>query len=145
MIKLIDLSKDLIDLALENGIDAVYGDYFVEGYKQTKPVFVTASNPAWTFGGGIDYIIAKHFSHLCSIKQNRGGENERIANLIFTITVDNNLKATKEMVGQALKFAIENTCDNETLCLTGLGTGIGCLSIQEFIDLLKSLTPSHIK
>jgi len=138
-ILLIDLNKDLIELAEANGIECVYGDYFREGYKQTRPVFVTASNPNFTFGGGIDYLFTKHFPELCRLKQFNGGGSERIANICFTITVDEYLKANKELVKEALLFAINNTDDNETLCLTGLGTNIGGMNIQEFIDLLLEL------
>ncbi len=141
MLKIIDLNKELIEKAQKLGYEAIHGDYFREGYKQEKPVFMTASNPMWTFGGGLDYLISKHFPNLCEIKQIRGGGNERIANLCFTITVDENLKATKETIKSAIEFALENTSADETLCLSGVGTGIGGLSVDEFLEVLEALIP----
>jgi hypothetical protein len=138
IIKLIDLNRSLIQKAKDAGIDAIYGDYFNEGYRQKQPVFVTASNPAWTFGGGIDAIFKQHFPKLVELKQMKGSGMERIANICFTITVDHNFKATRDMVSKAIDFAVNSTSPNETLILSGLGTGIGGLSEEDFIKILLS-------
>lgn len=137
--KIIDLNNELITLAKQKGYNSVLSDYFNESYRTKNPVMVTASNPAFTFGGGIDYQFTKHFPKLCEYKQSKGGGNERISNVCFVITVGNDLKATKDTVKSAIKFAMENTNKDETLCLSGLGTAIGGLSLQEFFEILEEL------
>ena len=137
-IKIIDLNKELIDLAQSQGYEAIHSDYFREVYNTEKPVMITASNPMWTFGGGIDAEFKKHFPKLCELKQYKGGGMERISNIIFAITVDEHLKATKEQVKKALEFAKTKVGKEETLCLTGLGTAIGGLDIKEFLEVLKN-------
>jgi hypothetical protein len=137
--KIIDLNNELITLAKEKGYEAVLSDYFQESYRTKNPVFVTASNPAFTFGGGLDYAFTKHFPELCRFKKSKGGGNERISNVCFVITVGDDLQATKETVKSAIKFAIEHTGKDETLCLSGLGTKIGGLSLQEYFEILEEL------
>lgn len=141
-IKIIDLNASLVLAAQGRGIDADLGEYFLEGYKEERPVFVTASNPVWTFGGGIDAVFKKHFPELVRYKQMKGGGMERIANVVFAITVDEHLSASKEKVKEAIEFAIAHTGDDETLILSGLGTGIGGMSVKEFIDIVKEVCPS---
>jgi hypothetical protein len=137
MIKFIDYNKSLVEKVRKLNIEAVCGDYFFESYKTPRPVLMTASNPHFTFGGGLGYHFTKHFPELCKYKQIKCGENERIGNICFAITVDENLKATKEMIKSALEFSIPSTCEHETLCFSGIGTGIGGLSEDEFISVLK--------
>ena len=87
-IKLIDLNHDLIQKAKALGYDAICADYFLESYKTENPVLMTASNPRFTFGGGLDALFMEKFRGLCEYKQVKGGGQERIANIIFAITVD---------------------------------------------------------
>lgn len=93
MIKFVDLNHSLVEKVKALGIKAVCNDYFVEAYRVKRPVLMTASNPMWTFGGGIDATFKKHFPELVRWKQIVGGEMERRANIIFAITVDENLQA----------------------------------------------------
>lgn len=145
MLKIIDLNRELIDQCQQAGFDAEVGDYFLGAYKTQQPVFVTASNPSLTFGGGLDLQFTKHFPELVRYKQYRGGGNERIANICFCITVNDDLQATKESIRSALEFAIGATRAGETLVLSGLGTGIGGLSVEEFVDVLKDLHPGTLR
>lgn len=100
-------------------------------------VMVSASNPLYTFGGGWDLLIRKWFPIECS--QVKDGVNQRIGNVIFTITVSRDIEASKELVREALKFALGNVKEHETLILTGLGTGIGGLKIEEFVEIFKEV------
>lgn len=138
-IKFIDLNKSLVEEVSKLGIESVHGDYFVEGYKTPFPVFMTASNPSWTFGGGLDYHFTEHFPKLCEYKRIKQGGMERISNVVFSITVNDELRATKESIKQAIQFAIWNTQEHETLILSGVGTGIGRLFNSEFVSILKEL------
>jgi len=138
-IKFIDLNNSLVEKVRELGIKAEHGDYFRNALDIPRHVLMTASNPQFSMGGGLDAKFADHFPYYCTIKRLKGGGNERIGNIIFAITVNNNYQATKDMVKKAIEFAIENTAENETLCLSGVGTGIGGLSEEDFIDVLKEL------
>src|SRR3990172_8986944 len=78
-----------------------------------KGVVVSASNQDFIFGAGLDALIKKSYPKECAkvVK----GKNQRIGDIIFTITVNKELKATRELVGNALSFAFKNTKDEETL------------------------------
>ncbi len=104
-------------------------------------VIVSASNSLFTFGGGLDALIKKYYSKECSQKIKDG--NERIGNVIFTITVDKDFKATRELVKNAILFALKETKENEILLLSGLGTGIGGLDYDEFIYCFLSALSEH--
>lgn len=134
-----DLNRELVEEVRKIGITAYNMDYFLTTYRTPRPVLMTASNPNWTFGGGLDAIFRGHFPELVKYKQFKGGDMERIANICFCITVDENLRATKEQVKKAIQFAVYNTDEDETLILSGVGTGIGGLSNSDFIKVLKEV------
>lgn len=138
-LKIIDLNRHLIDAAHHAGFNAQWDDYFRGAAQTTNPVLMTASNPQWTFGGGIDRIFKERFPELVAQKQTSGGPMERIKNICFCITVDNTLRATKQSVIDALTFAKQHTNDDETLVISGVGTGIGGLAVNDFIDALKEV------
>lgn len=138
-IKFVDLNKQLVSKVAKLGIESVHGDYFIESYKTSFPVLMTASNPLFTFGGGLDLHFTEHFPKLCEYKRVLGGGNQRISNVVFAITVDESLRATKETVKSAIQFAVENTLDHETLVISGVGTGIGRLSNSDFVEILREL------
>lgn len=138
--KIIDTNNKLIEACKRAGFDAICADYFREANNIYKHVLCTASNPQWTFGGGIDALFYDKFNGYCVYKQVKGGGMERIGNIVFTITVDSNCRATKEQVQRAIQFAVDNTSDDETLCISGLGTGIGGLSIGEFVGILSGIS-----
>lgn len=119
--------------------DVIHGDYFREAYKTPFPVLMTASNPLFTFGGGLDYHFMQNFPGLCEYKREVGGGNERIANICFTVTVDKDLESNIDIIKSAMSFALDSVQKNETLIMSGIGTGIGGLSIEDFIDVLSGL------
>lgn len=123
--KFVDGNNELVEAVGELGIESIQNDYFREAKKTRNAVLMTASNPLWTFGGGIDAGFMRNFPDLCQQKQDKGGGNERIGNICFTQTVGHDFRATKEIVKSALKFALENTDENETLLISGIGCGIG--------------------
>lgn len=139
MIKFCDLNHSLVEKVKALGTKAVTGDYFMEVCRTERPVMMTASNPSWTFGGGIDRLFDDYYPHLVSVKKMRGDGMERIGNICFCITVDSSLKATKEQIKKALAFAISSTHESETLLVSGVGTGIGGLSEDDFIGVLKEV------
>jgi hypothetical protein len=136
-IKFIDLNLSLVNEVKKLGIEAIHGDYFLESAKTPCPVLMTASNPSFTFGGGLDYYFKKNYPFLCRYKQVKGGGNERIGNICFIVSVNEDLTASKERVREAIRFGLDNTLEGETLCLSGIGTNIGGMSEDDFIKILK--------
>lgn len=138
-IKIIDLNRALIQAAKAEGLDAIWGDYFDEARNLPKAVLITASNPMWSFGGGIDWHFKNRFPDECKEKQERGGGMERIGNIVFAVTVDENYKATPKIITKALKFGLSQLKEGEVLVVSGLGTGIGGLPVKEFCRIVKEL------
>jgi len=103
------------------------GDIFEE-----SGVIVSASNPKFTMGGGLDALIAQKYPKECGDIDRKDG-NQRHGNVIFTITVGEDLMATRELVTEALRAAFDNTEKNETVLISGLGTGIGGLDEDDFV------------
>lgn len=134
-----DLNQDLIEAVQFAQIPCVLGDYFLEASKVKYPVLMTASNPRWTFGGGIDANFAEKYPFLVQTKRFKGGQMERIQNITFTITVDDRYQATKETIKEAIVFALSTLNESETLVLSGVGTGIGGLSVDDFVQVLKEI------
>jgi hypothetical protein len=103
------------------------GDIFAE-----KGVIVSASNPMFSMGGGLDAFIAEKYPEECS-KIDKSKGNQRIGDIIFTVTVGEDFKATRELVAKALKFAMDNGHGDDVLLISGLGTGIGGLDEDDFV------------
>jgi hypothetical protein len=141
-IKFCDRNYSIVQQVAKLGIPAVHEDYFREARNTKNAVLMTASNPLWTFGGGIDYGFKENYPDLVAEKQYKGGDNERIGNICFTQTVGHDYLASKEIVKQALEFAISNTKKNETLLISGLGCGIGKnanFTQDNFCEVLKEV------
>jgi hypothetical protein len=141
-IKFVDRNLSLVKKVSSLGIEAKHKDYFREARNTKNAVLMTASNPMWTFGGGIDAGFLQEFPDLVNEKQYKGGDNERIGNICFTCTVGHDYKASREIVKKALEFAIANTKKNETLLISGLGCGIGksgAFDVDTFLEVLKEV------
>lgn len=135
----VDLNNSLVEKVKLLGIESYNYNYFIQALHTERPVLMTASNPYWSFGGGIDAMFAQQFPELVKYKQVKQGGNERIMNICFVVTVDEHLKATKESVKSAIQFALDNTEEGETLLLSGVGTGIGGLSQESFVGVLREV------
>jgi len=138
-IKFVDLNKKLVEKVREAipHFECIHWDIFKEEW-----VIVSASNPSFTFGGGLDAQIQKHYPKECEEKQSKKGWNERIGNVIFTITVDNNIQSSKENIRDALQSMFMYWEENETILLSWLGTAIGGLSEDDFIEVLRDFFPA---
>lgn len=116
-------------------IDCIEGDIFKQ-----KGVVVSASNPSFSMGGGLDAAIKKHYPIECTNVKKQGQVN----NVMFTITVGDDFKATRDLVDSALSFAMNeknHMTPNQTMLISGLGTGIGGLDEDDFVWLfLKNLS-----
>lgn len=141
--KIVDLNRHLIQELKKLGIDAVWGDIFSEAEQDKHAVLMTASNPKYTMGGGVDAVFKEKFPEIIAEKQEKGGGMERIGNICFCQTVDENYQATPEIVEKAIKFALSTLKKNETLYMVGCGVGIGGMSIEEFCRIVLSLSLSN--
>lgn len=136
---IVDTNNNLIEECKKAGYDAICGDYFLTANKTQNHVLCTASNPQFTFGGGIDALFWDKFNGYCQYKQTIGGDMQRIGNICFLITVSNNYRANKEIIKTAMQFARWNTNADETLLLSGIGIGIGGLFTKEYIECLDTV------
>jgi hypothetical protein len=132
-----DLNHSLVEKVKAIGVEAVQNDYFNQSLDTDRAVLMTASNPYYTMGGGIDMQFSKNFPLYCNEIQHLSSGNHRIGNICFCVTVGTDYKATKEIVKNALEFAWANTYDGETLLVHGAGCGIGGLAHDDFIEILK--------
>ena len=141
----IDRNKSLVSkvkkaikfLPKEWNVSAKCGDIFEE-----EGVIVSASNPNFTMSGGLDALIAEKYPKEC-VDIDRKDGNQRHGNVIFTITVGEDLKATRELVAEALKSALYNTENGETVLISGLGTGIGGLDPDDIVWLFLAALCEH--
>lgn len=136
-LKIIDNRHSIVAKCIDAGFEAEQADYFTTAVTIPHHVVTSASNPHFSFGGGLDAALQHHFPLYCREKQIRQGGNERIGNLLFLITVDFKLASNEQLVRDALRFAKDNTFPHETLCISGLGTMIGGLKEEVFVELLK--------
>lgn len=114
-------------------VSAKQGDIFSK-----KGVIVSASNPSFSMGGGLDAAIAERYPRECEIARKTPGEMRQVGPVMFTITVGDDLKATRDTVGSALKFALDtknHSSYEQTMLVSGLGTGIGGLDEDDFVWL----------
>jgi len=135
----IDNRASIVEKVKAIGIDAIYGNYFEEILKIDNHVICSASNPQWVPAGGFDRQLSEYFPLYFKQKQRIGGDNQRIGNICFVISVNNRIQSNAELVRKALNFAIDMTGDDETLCIMGIGCGIGNLPEREFVQILADI------
>lgn len=133
-----DLNREVIR-NVPKEIQAIHGDYFQVAYQTPHSVLMTASNPRFSFGGGIDHTFTEHFPKLCEYKRMKGGEMERMGNIVFAITVNDQLKGSKEIIKNAIEFALSTLIDGEVLILSGIGTGVGGITPKVFGEVLQEI------
>jgi len=95
---------------------------------------VTASNPRFFAGGGLDALLEKEYS----IEWKEAQCGKMTNNLFFVISVNQFLQPDFNLIKKALIQVLEASKYN-TLLLTGLGTGIGGLKEKQFVKLLKEV------
>lgn len=140
-LKIVDLNRYLINSLKESGFNAEWKDYFAD--VQPNEVLITASNPMWTFGGGIDALFAQKYPDECGTKRLLGGGMERINDIVFSVTVNENYQATPEIVEKAIRFGLSTLKDGEVLRISCLGTGIGGLSKDNFCAILQRIRTDY--
>lgn len=107
---------------------------------------VSCSNKWLSMGGGIDALIAKYYPKECKQAREQLGAGTmdglltpfRIGKVVFAVTVGDNLEADEKAIKNSLSFIFTRLKQHEeTFVFTGMGTGIGGLSPQDFINLCK--------
>ena len=140
----IDLNKKLVSkvrkavkyLPEEFNVSVKCGDIFKE-----DGVIVSASNSSFTMGGGLDALIVKHYPEESKLIQKKK-KQQQIGEVMFVVTVGKDLKATRETVGNALRFALDehnHMATDQTMLVSGLGTGVGGLDEDDFVWLFLSV------
>ena len=137
MILFSDTNKELCDKmrGLGLNIKVFNQDVFKTKREHPKAKIVTASNQSFSAGGGLDYQLAVAYPNEWLLAK----EGLVTNNLCFVISVNEQFKATKELIRIALNRA-KVYSQRFNIILTGLGTGIGDLSIDCFIDLFKEVS-----
>jgi uncharacterized protein YjbI with pentapeptide repeats len=139
MIYLVDKNKELIKETQKvlSGCDFIkceVGDVFKKA-KEYGAKIATASNPDFDMAGGLDLAIKQRFPEEC-----RGlSEFSFTEHLFVVVSVDRSRASSVNIIKRALAgvFAYHRTFD---IVLTGIGTGIGGLSIKDFIGEMASLS-----
>ena len=128
-----DLNEDLIEKIKSlnfpsyTNFDIAVGDA-ISLWQETNTIIVSASNPSFTMGGGIDaQIKALRPNHRPT------NTNHLIGDVLYCITVDESLQSNYDLVFAAIRDA--NTLNRDVI-ITGLGTGIGGLDHSTFCSAL---------
>ena len=95
-------------------------------------LIATASNPSFTMGGGLDLQIARRFpDDIANLWHGKVTEH-----LLGIVSVNDELEATEEIIRFALQ-TIVRASKTRNIVFTGIGTGIGGMENEKFIQLLK--------
>ena len=98
----------------------------------------TASNPSFTMGWWLDAVIAKNFPD----EVNKASEFAITDNLFFTITVDDDIKATEKIIKRALIWFFAYA--SKDIIISWFGTSIGGLCENTFIDCLRKIISADL-
>ena len=127
-----ELCKKIEDLGLV--IKVFNQDVFKTKSEYPLAKIITASNPQFSAGGGLDLALKIAYP----IEWVQAKEGLITTNLCFVISVDKKFRATKELIRLALGRVLVYSKRFDVI-LTGLGTGIGGLSFDVFVGLVKEL------
>ena len=147
----VDTNKELVDKVkklfenwnfdkLNMQLDTYHWDVF--DYKKDNPNFLicTASNPKFNMWWWLDKAIADHYpSEVKNLKEWKPTDN-----LLPLITVNSDLKATRSQIMRALTFVYVNRY-KYNMILTGIWTGIGGMSDDDFMDCLANLWYANLR
>ncbi len=134
--KLVEEVKKLFKNEINNThcelIISEFDDIFKTKKKYNKAKIITASNPNFSMSGGLDLQLKNKYPEQCNNLREFGFEKD----LFFTISVDENFKATEYWMIRAMFGAYMCSRKNDII-ISGLGTGIGGLGIEKFLIYLK--------
>jgi len=91
--------------------------------------------------GGLDLQIAKKYPN----EINNAHEFKKTQHLFFTISVDRNKKSSKKKMFRALSGVfLHHINTNQTILLSGLGTGIGGLTEDDFLEVMEKVCSADL-
>ncbi len=130
--ELIDALKELNLSKSKTKLEFICGDV-IDLHKNTpNSRIVTASNPDFNPAGGLDKLLAEKYEWE-DCKEFLWTED-----LFYVVSVDKHIQATKEIIQRAM-IGVWAYSDKYTMILTGIGTGIGGMSIDDFVRLAKDV------
>ena len=137
--ELFDRHNNLIwDCRIE--LEAKNGDVFKEHAKNGGYI-CTASNPDFDMAGGLDAAIKTKFPDECISPR----EFQLTENLLFLVSVDSLRSSCDSIVLRALSYLfLKFNNSDKTFYLTGLGTGIGGLEEDRFVNILANLSRADL-
>jgi len=151
---LVDKNEKLIALAEERGLNYEFGDIFeiaeLLEERGEHPVICSASNPKYTFGGGLDAEIVRRYPLECKNMQQEVAARPnvgpfRIGDVIFCVTVKEDLSADPYGIDSALQYAKNAVEEDETLLFTGMGCGIGGLDPKKFVGIVERIFKEKVE
>jgi len=137
-VKLLFESSDLINNTHCELIVSDKDDVFECKKDYPNAKILTASNPNFTMGGGLDLAIKEKYHEQCLNPREFLMTND----LFFVVSVDKDIKATDYYIKRAM-FGSYMCSRKNDIIITGIGTGIGGLSITGFITYLKILISAN--
>ena len=133
-----DKNKLLIDKLKEQNLKSnifeiilLNDDVLNAKLKYINAKICTASNPLFNAGGGLDKLLKNTYPN----EWKQAKEFNVTDNLFFIISVDNNINSNREIIRKCFDGLYLNK--NNDFILTGIGTAIGGLDIEVFIEELK--------
>jgi len=136
-----DKNKELIKAVKkylkENGsgvfdeVVAVHGDVIKLHEKDSGTRIVTASNPSFSPDGGLDAALAKRYSW-------EPAEFDFDEHLFYAVSVNDKRQSTKDILLR-LAVGVLGYSHRFVPILTGVGTGVGGLAIETFIEVLHAI------
>ena len=136
-----DENKELIKAVerylKENGngvfdsVEVIHGDVVRVHKKNPETRIVTASNPSFSPDGGLDAVLAKKYEW----QPKEFGWDDH---LFYAVSVNDKRVSNKQILLR-LAVGLLGFSHNFTPILTGVGTGIGGLEIDTFIEILRAI------
>lgn len=115
-----------------NEVEVINGDVIKVHESVPGSKIVTASNPQFSPDGGLDAVLASRYGW------SDAREFSHNNHLFFIKTVDNNRKSSKDILLRAA-VGILGYSRIFIPILTGIGTGVGGVTIEVFIDIVKAI------
>ena len=106
----------------------------------------TASNPAFTFAGGLDSELNKRFNLKRKSWLDIQKGDDKIKNVVLNITVNRDLSTSKKLIRKAYInfFNLAHNKKWETIAVSGFGSGVGKLPISTVIEALREAVDMYL-
>ena len=113
-------------------VQVICGDVIKVHEKTPNSKIVTASNPQFLPDGGLDLVLSKKYDW------SKAAEFYFSNDLFYVVSVNNDRKSSKEILLRSA-VGILGYSTKFTPILTGIGTGVGGIAIDVFVEVLKAI------